>query len=37
MPGSRAPFISSITLKRDKVPSFKEYPEDGSREADGGG
>jgi predicted ATPase len=26
MPKSRAPFISSITLKRDKVPSFKEYP-----------
>jgi predicted ATPase len=26
MPRSRAPFISSITLKRDKVPSFKEYP-----------
>jgi predicted ATPase len=26
MSKSRAPFISSITLKRDKVPSFKEYP-----------
>jgi predicted ATPase len=26
MAKSRAPFISSITLKRDKVPSFKEYP-----------
>jgi predicted ATPase len=26
MPKSRAPFISSITLKRDKVPSFQEYP-----------
>jgi predicted ATPase len=26
MPKSRAPFISSITLKRDQVPSFKEHP-----------
>ena len=26
MSKNRAPFISSIALKRDKVPSFKEYP-----------
>jgi predicted ATPase len=26
MPKSGAPFISSITLKRDKIASFKEYP-----------
>jgi predicted ATPase len=26
MSESRAPFISAVTLKRDKVPSFKEYP-----------
>lgn len=26
MAKSRAPFIRSITLKRDKVPSFKEHP-----------